>query len=112
MLCLDQQNAQLERDIGRYKVIREMTGDQLGWERLDARARVVIEGPKADELQHRGGAPNQFLQELVADFHAAKARRSDAQPQRELTAKRRCLLQGAACWVMIALCWIENVSEK
>jgi hypothetical protein len=74
MLCLDQQNAQVERDIGRYEVIREMTCDQIGWERLDARARVVIAGPKADELQLRGGAPNKFLQELVADFHAAKWR--------------------------------------
>ena len=71
-LILEQQNAQVERDLGCLRAIRDATHGQLGDERYDHRCRILCS--LKDVKKKRGERVTGILQDICLDWAHVKKR--------------------------------------
>ena len=73
-LILTFQNCECERDLAVLRKIRERGRGQWGDERIDQRARILLQGPEA--VKTRLGQPDPFAQEICREWCAQRRRHS------------------------------------
>ena len=82
LLVLTWQNASVERDNSRLRLILDDTSGGLTPDNLDTRLRMHLQGPPPHTLVDRNRSPSSFLSDLVQEYHRRVSRRGSAPAKR------------------------------